>query len=139
MGKKSRRQRPTNPVLPKPAKPAAPTAGSFPYGHLIPSSEIRAKPSTLDEAKAELICAAAALSPRRRSGQIRDWILEPAVGAAMRDTATRRAKPRTGSLIHSCAVRCVDYQEITVCKIRPWLGGPALSKAKSFICSLAYP
>ena len=88
MGKKSRRQRPTNPVLPKPAKSASPTAGSFPYGHLIPSSETRAKPSTLDEAKAELICAAAALSPRRRSGQIRDWILEPRFNEAVTSLCT---------------------------------------------------
>ena len=75
MGKKSRRQRPTNPVLPK---PAAPTANSLGTGPSIPPSEIRVEPSTLAEAKAEFKAAAttAAFSRRRRAGGIANWILD---------------------------------------------------------------
>ena len=82
MGKKSRRQRPTNPVLPK---PAAPTANSLGTGTSIPSSEIRVEPSNLDEAKAEFICAAATaeFSRMRRAGGLSNWLEDPRFNEAV--------------------------------------------------------
>ena len=81
MGKKSRKQRPTNPVIPTLAARiktrqskglfSPPTTSTSP-----PSSEIRVKPSTLAEAKAELKAAVAAFARRHRAGGIANWILD---------------------------------------------------------------
>ena len=86
MGKKSRKQRPTNPVIPRPTtrhrnrlfSPSDQWATIIDGGTFtpIPSSDTPPKPTTLAEAKAELKAAVAAFARRRRAGGIANWILD---------------------------------------------------------------